>query len=192
MCAATSSLQLRFHVYWERSSLKVHLDGMPGGTSSDFLPSCFLSRKQKRFRSRSWTRVSTPASVVQKDILFTHALLSFFGADADSCGVSDEGAATQHQEAYLPYEGRSPTAALRIRGCHRGETLFTRWCGTRMSMYRRQPDPHVTLITMYCTLRYDALITGYARLKCGSCSTSLALIELQRSHAMHTRVLPGL
>lgn len=140
MRTATLSSQLRFHVYWEHLSLRVRSGGMPRGTSSDFLQSCSLSRKRKRSRSKSWTRVSNPPiAVFKRHFLFTRPS-SLFCANADSCGIPDQGAAAQHQEVHLPHEGRSYAAALRTRRCYRGEALCTRWRRPRMSVYRHSLD----------------------------------------------------
>jgi Sugar (and other) transporter len=49
----------------------------------------------------------------RRPILFTHPLFSLLCADAHTCGISDQGAAAQHQEIYLPHEGRPYTAPLR-------------------------------------------------------------------------------
>ena len=108
---------------------------MPGGTSSDFLLSCSLSLKRKHSRSRSWTRVSNhPLSFFGKTFLFTYPF-SLFGVDADTCGISNQGTAAQHQEIHLPQGSRPYAATLRTRGCHRRETLCSRWRRPRMSIY---------------------------------------------------------
>ena|SRR6266850_2762349 len=68
---------------------------------------------------------------------FTHArthaqFSSLFGADVHPCGVSDQGATAQHQEVHLAHEGRSITAALRVRRCDRGEALCAQGHRARM------------------------------------------------------------
>ena len=147
---------------------------MPGGTSSDFVLSCSLSPKRKRSRLRSWTRVSIyPLALFGRTILFTYPF-SLFGADANTCGISAQSAAVQHQEIHLPHEGRPYTATLRTRGSHRGKALCPRRRRPRMSIciWRRLTTWNVTNYSMHCTiflesravglitsLRHDALMT---------------------------------
>jgi Sugar (and other) transporter len=74
-----------------------------------------------------------PLPLFGKTFLFTHPF-SLFGVDADTCGISNQGTAVQHQEIHLPQESRPYAATLRTRGCHRGETLCPRWRRPRMSI----------------------------------------------------------
>ena len=81
---------------------------------------------------------------------FIHTPFSLFGAHVHPCGVSTEGAATQHQEVHLPHAGRRYTTTLRTRRCHRGETLCTRRLRPCMRIYRRVCLNHMErLPTMY-------------------------------------------
>ena len=133
----------------------MHSDGMPGGTLSDFLLSCSLSPKRKRSRLRSWTRVSeSTLPLFRRTFVFTHPF-SLFGAYADTCSVSDQGAAAQHQEIHLPHEGRTYAAALRTRACHRGKALCPRRRRPRMNtcIWRRlthmERDQLCTILTIF-------------------------------------------
>ena len=98
---------------------------------------CYLAlcpRNRKRSRLRSWTRVSIyPLPLFGRTFLFTYPF-SLFGADANTCGISDEGAPVQHQEIHLPHEGRPYAATLRTRGSNRGKALYARRHRPRMSV----------------------------------------------------------
>jgi len=109
---------------------------MPGGTSSALLPSCFLSPRRRRCRSRSWTKVSHRTGTIPT-YCSCECESSFFCADICSCGIPNQGTAPQHQEVHLPHEGGSPTSALSPRWRGRGEALCSRRRWTCMTIFRR-------------------------------------------------------